>query len=316
MNLKSACSLMTFVMPLLAQTPPPSILEVQVENVVLYIGDTSDVSKWGTLPGPVALPDRSSGFSATFKHQVMLGDVVSINGQTMRGSFVGRGIADGSIGDQSFLFSLADGTYLGTISVPVTNTPFPPPGAPGTATGGTGVVAGGSGAFLGVRGQAGVIRASGLRAASMTESPAFRRQNGGGKITFFLQLMPAVVPEILTLPGGLAVYHSSDLSPVTTDAPARAGEQLTARAYGLGPVRPQLDPGTPYPGGTLHEVISPVGATVNGKAATVVNQIGWPGTTGVYRVDFVVPSDTTAGMAAVSLIAAFINGPEVRIPVR
>ena len=36
----------------------------------------------------------------------------------------------------------------------------------------------------------------------------------------------------------------------------------------------------------------------------------------VYRVDFRVPEGTVAGMATQGLSVAWINGPEVRIPVK
>jgi hypothetical protein len=55
---------------------------------------------------------------------------------------------------------------------------------------------------------------------------------------------------------------------------------------------------------------------VNGKDAKVVNKYGWPAMNNVYRVDFVVPDGTAAGMATLGLSVAWINGPEVKIPVR
>ena len=153
----------------------------------------------------------------------------------------------------------------------------------------------------------------------MAEDPAFRRINGGGKSTEIIHLIPMAWPEVLMLPTGPAIFHAGDFSPVTADKPARAGEQLIVRATGLGPVRPNLDPGKPfppYPEGILHEVNSPVDVTVNGKAAGVINKYGWPATANVYRVDFVVPDGTAAGMATLGLSVAWINGPEVKIPVR
>ena len=138
-------------------------------------------------------------------------------------------------------------------------------------------------------------------------------------MTFYVQLVPMTWPEVLTIPTGPAIYHGDDFSPVTTAKPARAGEQLIMSVSGLGPVQPNLDPGQPFPPfqeGKLHEVNSPVGVKVNGKAAKVSNRIGWPAMTNVYRVDFVVPDGTAAGMATLGLSVAWINGPEVKIPVR
>jgi uncharacterized protein (TIGR03437 family) len=94
---------------------------------------------------------------------------------------------------------------------------------------------------------------------------------------------------------------------------------LVISASGLGPVKPNLDPGQPFPAfqdGKLHEVNSPVDITVNGKPAKVVNKIGWPTLNNVCRVDFVVPEGTAAGMATLGLSVAWINGPEVKFPVR
>jgi uncharacterized protein (TIGR03437 family) len=87
----------------------------------------------------------------------------------------------------------------------------------------------------------------------------------------------------------------------------------------LGPVRPNLDPGKPFPAwvsGKEYLVNSPVEVTVNGKAAQVVNALGWPGMNNVYRVDFRVPEGVPAGTATLGLNVAWINGPEVKIPVK
>jgi uncharacterized protein (TIGR03437 family) len=134
-------------------------------------------------------------------------------------------------------------------------------------------------------------------------------------MSWFFQIIPAVWPEVLSLPTGPAVFHG-DSSPVTAEKPARAGELLIMSVSGLGPVKGKLDPGQPFPPGDLMEVNSPVDITVNGKRAQVVNKIGWPAMTNVYRVDFVVPEGTAAGMASVVPTVAWINGSEAKIPVR
>ena len=58
---------------------------------------------------------------------------------------------------------------------------------------------------------------------------------------------------------------------------------------------------------------SPVEVIVNGKAAQVINALGWPGMNNVYRVDFRVPEGTAAGPATLGLSMAWINGPEVKM---
>jgi len=62
--------------------------------------------------------------------------------------------------------------------------------------------------------------------------------------------------------------------------------------------------------------VCPYRRRVNGKAAQVINALGWPGMSNVYRVDFRVPEGTAAGTATLGLSVAWINGPEVNIPVR
>ena len=70
-------------------------------------------------------------------------------------------------------------------------------------------------------------------------------------------------------------------------------------ATGLGPTRPGLPAGTPFPASPFEEVNSPVKVTVNGNAAEVLNKIGWPGATDTYKVDIRVPDGTAPGMAPV-----------------
>jgi len=44
--------------------------------------------------------------------------------------------------------------------------------------------------------------------------------------------------------------------------------------------------------------------------------VGWPDTTGVYRVDFRVPDGTAAGIVTIQLSAAWLPGPEMEITVQ
>ena len=55
---------------------------------------------------------------------------------------------------------------------------------------------------------------------------------------------------------------------------------------------------------------------MNGKSVTILNKVGWPGTAGVYRVDFRLPDDANSGEAHLQLSAAWIPGPEAQFPVR
>ena len=88
------------------------------------------------------------------------------------------------------------------------------------------------------------------------------------------------------------------------------------KATGLGPTVPGVNPGQPFPTDAILSVDSPVAVTVNGQAANLVNNIGWPGLVDTYRVDFRVPDGTPPGTAAIQLSAAWIAGPSVNIPIQ
>jgi uncharacterized protein (TIGR03437 family) len=331
MNWRVAFVLVACAAALVAQTPPVSVLNIEVEKAVLYWEDNPDMSKWGKLPGPVTpVLDNPN---VALKSRVLIGDIVSVNGKPARGTFhavgrnflgtqelvPGRAIADwgGCVWNLWWVILNPDGTLIGSILASGHGSSSPPPGAPSSLGPGLRAVIGGTGAFLGARGQSGVKGTT--RAASITEDPAYRRVNSGGNTTYSIQLIPMTWPEVLIIPTGPAIFHGDDFSPVTAEKPARAGEVVIMSVSGLGPVRPNLDPGKPFPPlaeAKVHAVNSPVDVTVNGEAAQVINALGWPGMTNVYRVDFRVPEGTAAGMATLGLAVAWINGPEVKFPVR
>ena len=84
----------------------------------------------------------------------------------------------------------------------------------------------------------------------------------------------------------------------------------------LGHTTAGLDQGKPLAADSLQQVNSPLEVRINGIDSRVINKIGWPGTTGVYRVDFRVPNATVSGAARMQLSAAWIAGPEAQFPVR
>src|SRR5207245_2762813 len=130
-------------------------------------------------------------------------------------------------------------------------------------------VVGGTGAYLGARGQLGGILYPGVaggRTASITEDPANRRKNGGGKLRGLIHLIPLTWPEIAATASGLTMFHA-DLTPVTAARPARGGEIVIVRATGLGPTRPGVNPGQPFPSDSVQEVNSPVEVLVAGRPA-------------------------------------------------
>jgi hypothetical protein len=313
------------------QASPPTILEVDVQNVVRYFEDTSDLSKFATDPNATtAVPPRN------FMFIVIIGDIVAVNGQPAKGTMTrdvravslrtapnpGEAIADtvrNAVNADTFEILKSDGTPIGTIVSNGVAAGSPPPGAPLSITQGNFAITGGTGAFLGARGQWGAaVTAQSVteRVASATEDPANRRRNGGGRSKFVFQVIPMSAPQIVTTAGGPAVIHSSDFSLVTASKPAAAGEILSLFATGLGPTRPGVDPGKPFPASPLAAVNSPVDVTVNGKSAEVTAAVGYPGAVDGYQVNFRVPADTAIGTATVQVSAAWIVGSEVRIAVR
>jgi len=333
MNWKVAFVLVACAAALVAQTPPVTILEVDVDNFVSYYYDVTDPAKLATSAAPVlAAPGR------VFRRQVVIADVIAVNGRPARGLFAGestplqstprltpgQAIADigtWGLNQQHVVLLDADGREIGGIFAHGVGGAAAPPGSPQGAAAHNLTIVGGTGAFLGARGQWAYKQALGgtSRSVSMVEDPAYRRVNGGSSRRDVAHLIPMTWPEVLTIPAGPAIFHGEDFSPVTAERPARAGELLMMSVSGLGPVKPNLDPGKPFPAweaGKEHVVNSPVDVTVNGKAAAVTSAIGWPGMNNVYRVDFRVPEGTAAGAATLGLSVAWINGPEVKIPVR
>ena len=329
---KSSLVLAASVAALLAQTPPATILECEMTNYVNYYDDVTDPLKMGTSPGVTPLVQ---GFNSTFKTMIGLGDITSINGKPVSGTWLfralvlnlsrapapGRPIADvGRVAAYDMVADIfqANGTPVGAIMAAGLGGGAAPPGAPAAALASNLGVTSGTGAFLGARGQVAVMGASTTRSASVAEDPANRRLNGGGTLRMIVHLIPTTWPEVMTLPTGPAVYHAQDWSPVTVAKPAKAGEWLITSVSGLGPTKPSLDPGKPFPayGEPLCLVNSLVEATVNGKPTQTFNAVGWPETVGIYRVDFLVPAEITPGTATVAISAAWIKGPEVKIPVQ
>ncbi|MBM3749446.1 MAG: hypothetical protein FJW34_27115 [Acidobacteria bacterium] len=121
----------------------------------------------------------------------------------------------------------------------------------------------------------------------------------------------------MTCPTVVAAYHA-DFSPVSASSPARAGETLVLAVKGLGPTNPVLEPGKTFTfeKQELAVVTAPVTVTINELPAAVLNQVGWPGTSDTYRVDVTLPSGLKSGAASVLVTAAWIPGPEARIPVQ
>jgi hypothetical protein len=144
-------------------------LKVDLENAVEYQGDISDPSQFATKPNVTPSTPPKNFYVAT-----PIADIVAVNGQAAKGTYVGRsrvvilsptpmGTANSeAIGDvtrtalREHLFEILrpDGTAIGTImSLGFSGGPAPP-GAPST-DGANWAIVGGTGAFLGARGLVG-----------------------------------------------------------------------------------------------------------------------------------------------------------------
>ena len=318
----------------LAQAPSGIVMRIDLKDFVVYQIDVSDPAKLATDPGIV----RTAAPARPFASFESIADVVAVNGQPVKGTWVDRagwvklspnpqsGANAQAIGDTTRSVFVEwhceimqeDGTPVGSIAGIGLNGGSPPPGAPSGSTGGTWIVTGGTGAFLGMRGQGAFGNASIAidTRRSAIEDPANRRFNGGAALPLILQLIPMFRPEVVSTAGEPAVFHA-DFSPVTSAKPAKAGEVLIVRATGLGPTVPGVDPGQPFPSDALlQQVNSPLAVSVNGKPADVINGIGWPGQVDTYRVDFRVPDGTAPGTASIQLTAAWIAGPSANVPVQ
>ena len=316
-------------------TTPAATLVIELQNVVQYQVDTSDLSKWGTNPGitPGKIA-KGMGVGCVGVPVVAYGDIVSVNGQPARGTYVSRAvsvcmrttpvpgvnaIADttwASVRDETYQILQSDGvTPIGTIMVTGLNNGSPSPPGPQAGNQNYAIV-GGTGAFLGARGQKGNYSINtnnniiSPRGASITEDPANRRVNGGGHVQAVLTVFPMFTPQILE------VTHTRDSTGVNSARPADSGEILSILATGLGPTRPGLDPGKPFPPTPASQVNSPLQVTVNEKIAEVLSAVGSPGAVDQYQVKFRVPPGTKSGMAAVQVTAAWISSAPVSIPIQ
>jgi uncharacterized protein (TIGR03437 family) len=123
-------------------------------------------------------------------------------------------------------------------------------------------------------------------------------------------------PEIIVDSIGPAVVHASDFTRVSAAKPAAAGENLILYATGLGPTRPGVDPGNPFTSNPQQVANSPIEVNANGTPASVLYAGGFPGAVDGYQVSFRLPAGIPSGDVRLQITAAFIAGPEVKIPIR
>jgi hypothetical protein len=293
-----------------AQATQPVVLTVDIENAVAYRSDIADPNRRGSDVGMT-----TAGPNRAFTDVLYIGDIVAVNGKPAKGLWTSRqyimnfnpnpapgfavaDVARGTIAECKWEFQDADGRFIGALADSGL--------APHAVTGGLG-------AFFGMRGQ----MAGGtspvpkpIRNASMSEDPSLRRQLGGGNNRVIFHLLPDTKPWVE------AVLHSNFI-PVSAADPARPGETLIIAARGLGPLVPGTTPAgaAPFPDPAV-EVNSPVEVSFGGVAAPVINKVGWPGETNLYRVEVRVPANVPSGMVNVMLTAAWIPSDHHHIPVR
>jgi uncharacterized protein (TIGR03437 family) len=331
--------LLAFVYTSAARGQAPAVtLKIELQNLVEYREDILDPSQWGINPNITPI-SATTPVKCLGQRAVSLGDIVAVNGRPAKGTYVSRAvilctnatpnptqpIADtqrSAIAQHAYEILQSDGTPVGTITASGLNGGSPSPPGPPAGDANMAIV-GGTGAFLGTRGQtaSGVMQGLGGtqipgRLASIMEDPANRRQNGGGHVVYTLYVIPLSWPTIMTTADGPAVTHSNDSSLVSASKPAAAGEMLTLVATGLGPTRPGMLPGQPFPSSPAAVVNSPMDVTVNGKSAEVLEAIGLAGTTDSYQVTFRLPSGTASGTASIQITAAWIPGALVSIAVQ
>jgi hypothetical protein len=311
---------------------PVTNLKIDIENFVRYDQDEADWSKLAINPNratPLPFP------APAFANYTFIADIVAVNGKPAKGVYLGQGLGINfatnpnprqAIADVSgtpfaravWVILQDDGTPVGSIYV--TNLQLNRslvPGAPTDWLAGNSAVIGGTGAFLGVSGQSGSSFAGGgARRTSVTEDPANRRTIGGSKYTAEFHLIPMFLPEIAATTNGPAVTHTNNFTLVTPNSPARSGEILALYATGLGPTRPGVNPGQPFPATPLQVVNSPVEVTLNGVQAEVLYAGGYPGAVDGYQVNIRLPAGLTPGMASLQMKVAWIAGPEVKIAVQ
>jgi uncharacterized protein (TIGR03437 family) len=322
--------------PAYGQSPVQLNLTVDIQNVVEYQGDIADPLTFAKTSGVTTSkgyrPANPDGIG-NFAPNIVLGDIVAVNGQPVKGFYMSRPVSIGatpnavasqSIADvtrtamreQTFDILQADGTAVGVIMTTGVSGGRSAAGEPADARGAWAVI-GGTGPFVGVRGQAELsMTMNNGRAASMTEDPSMRRVNGGGVLRVYLHVVPMITPQIVTNANGPVVVHSRDFTLVTPTNPSAAGETLTLFATGLGAVRGSTNLGDPFPSNPPAVVNSPVGVSVNGQAAELLAAVGYPGATDGYQVNFRMPSGIPKGTATLQLSAAWITGSAVGIPVQ
>lgn len=306
--------------------PTATVWELIIEDSVAYVvdapfdefGSTTELTPSGPRPGATVFA---------------VGDVRSIDGVPVKGLYsnrpaplfttpnpgpeTGPTIADVSRAaqiDHAFEILTDDGTPIGGFFAMGYALGRPPaPGSPPGSVAGNMAIVGGTGSFVGVKGTlttgSPVDNLPEIRFASIRESTAVRRLNGGGTTRFIVHLIPSYSPDVVYLTDNLpAVFHSTDQRLVTADDPALPGEILTMLVRNLGPTDPGVAPGEPFTRNPVNVITSPLSVKIDGELLQVTFAGGEPGAIGIYEVEFQMPDTVPAGRANVQVFSAFIGG--------
>ncbi len=314
--------------------PSPTIVQVDIEDTVAYVGDVPYDALMTLLGSTLSAPKIATNVTA-------IGDVRRINGRPAKGMYVniafpifttpnpspetGFSIADPvrfAVVGQSFDLWTVDGNQIGSIFGWGFAFGESAPGSPLASGGGSVALTAGTGAYLGIRGGMYTTKDTSttgpnpsVRFASAGESPALRRVNKGGTTKFLLQLLPSFPAEALLLDsaGTPAVFHIYDESVVTRSNPAAAGEIVSAFVRNLGPTKPAIEYGQAFSRTPSNFVNSPVEVQVNGVAADVTYAAGHAGSVNVYDLEFRIPKETPSGLATVQIFLGYVGG--VQFPI-
>ena len=153
--------------------------------------------------------------------------------------------------------------------------------------------------------------------AKRTQAPPTERQMQAYDAVF--DYGPRGLTEVARTPLDLhpriQSFFDADWRPITAAHAAKPGSRVIAYVSDLGPTRPEVAPGAPFPRDPLATSLVRLQAKVDGEDAPVVTQLGNPGDVNIYRVDFVVPRDARSGSVNVKIAAAGAWSPTASLPV-
>ncbi|MFN7936524.1 MAG: CHRD domain-containing protein [Bryobacteraceae bacterium] len=140
-------------------------------------------------------------------------------------------------------------------------------------------------------------------------------KNAVGSSAAFMANVERVAPAIWRMgENGGQVVRMSDVTFISADNQARAGDVLLALTTGMGQTIPPLATGRLVPESTF--AVLGVTATIGGAPAPVVATLAYPGLPGQYVVAFAVPPGTAAGLQPLEFTLGGQRSNRVMLPVR